>query len=496
MTDHRTVELEGISKAYDGVQALRDVSLGLTRGEIVGLIGANGAGKSTLSRVLAGAVAPDAGEVRINGVPLRLGAPRASLEAGIALVPQELQLVDTLSVAENVLLGHLPRRAGILNPRAAHRAAAGLLNRLGGTAAIEPDADIGSLSPVQQRLVTIARALSWRPQVLILDEPTAALPSDTASALLPGVRALAAEGVSVLYVSHRLAEVEMLSHRVIAMRNGAVVADRPASEISIDEMVSLVGGSERLPAAPSAAAIQQGVPVLTARGLTGPRVRDVDLDLRAGEILGVSGLQGSGRSELLRLLVGAQQPVAGTVDVLGRGRCHSVRHAASRGVGYIAEGRGLMTLRGMSVTSNLTVAALPKLTRLGPFISRKAEQVATTEMFGQLQIVGQPDEEIGTLSGGNQQKVFLGRWLLRHPQLMVFDEPTAGVDVGARAEFHALLRRLSEDGMAILLSSAEPEEVALVCTRAIVLVEGRVAEEFHRPLKADDLISASYSGRQ
>ncbi len=489
------VEIFGVSKSYGIVQALRDITLSFVRGEIVGMIGANGAGKSTLSRVLAGGVAPDAGEVHINGAPLRLGVPRASLEAGIAFVPQELQLVESLSVAENVMLGHLPRRAGILNPRTIERAAAALLSRLGGASEIAPSAEIGALSPVQQRLVTIARALSWRPHVLILDEPTAALPSDTASALLPGVQALAGEGVTVLYVSHRLSEIEALSHRVVAMRNGAVVADRQASEVSIDAMVSLIGGRERQPAAPSHAEIQDRAPVLTARGLSGVQVNDVDLDLRPGEILGVSGLQGSGRSELLRLLVGGQRPTAGSVDMLGGGPCRSVRNASSRGVGYIAEGRSRMTLKGMSVSSNLTVSALPKLTRLRLLISRKAEQAATAEMFETLQIVGRPNEEIGTLSGGNQQKVFLGRWLLRHPKVMVLDEPTAGVDVGARADFHALLRRLSEDGIAILISCAEPEEIALVCTRAIVLVEGRVAHEFHQPLRADHLVGASYSGR-
>jgi ribose transport system ATP-binding protein len=495
VTDTPAVEIVGASKAYGAVQALGDVHLTIRRGEIVGMIGANGAGKSTLSRVLAGAVAPDAGDVLIDGEPMRLGAPRAALDAGIALVPQELNLVDSLSVAENVMLGHMPGRRGFFRVREGGRAAAEVLSRLGGARHIDPGASIAELSPVEQRLVSIARGLSWSPKILILDEPTAALPTDTASALLPSIRGLADSGVTVLYVSHRLREIAELSDRVVAMRNGAVVADRPTAEISIGEMVTLVGGRESASDRRVLAVDSAEAPLLTARNLTGLRVHDVDLELRRGEILGISGLQGSGRSELLRLLVGVQRPTGGDVDVLGGGPCGSVRGAAARGVGYIAEGRASMTLPGMSVRSNLTVSALGAMTGVGRLISSRAERRATDEMFRDLQIVGRPDEEIGTLSGGNQQKVFLGRWLLRHPQLMIFDEPTAGVDVGARAEFHRLLGRLSEQGMGILMSSAEPEEIALVCTRAIVLVEGRVAHEFHQPLSAQELVGASYSGR-
>lgn len=487
----RMVDLE---KSFGAVKALAGVSISLSAGEIVGLIGANGAGKSTLMAVLAGTTMPDEGHIYLGGESARFGNPRAALAAGIALVPQELHLVESLSVAENVTLGHMPQRRGVLSQRLMQSVTREILVRLGGAEHISPSAKAGDLSPVEQRLVTIARALSWKPRILILDEPSASLPTDTAQSLLPTIRTLTAEGMGVFYVSHRLGEIKELANRVVAMRNGNVVADLSGPDISIDRMVALIGGRERSPVSTRSLSFARSDPSLSARGLYGSRIQNVDIDVFPGEIVGVSGLQGSGRSELFRLLTGVQKPTHGEIDVLGRGPCRSMEEASTRGVGYLAEGRRLMALPGMDVTSNMTISALPELSRLRSFVDRKAERTAAGEMFDRLQITGQPNQDIQTLSGGNQQKIFIGRWLLRHPRLLVLDEPTMGVDVGARAEFHTLLRTLADEGIAILLTSAEPEEIALVCTRAIVLVEGRIAHEFHQPLRADQLIGASYEG--
>ncbi|MHB2021549.1 MAG: sugar ABC transporter ATP-binding protein [Candidatus Xenobia bacterium] len=484
-----------LSKAFGGIRAVQDVSFELAPGTMVGLIGANGAGKSTLVQMLAGAIAPDSGEILVGGRRMGAGA-RSSRSAGIALVPQELNLVGDMSVAENVMLGQLPSARGICKRKAAAAGAKKAFDILGLGNSLDLRQPAHRLTSVDSRLVTLARALVQEPRVLILDEPTAALPSDTADALLSVLVRLIERGTTILYVSHRLSEIERVTSRVLAMRNGSLVADLDIEQAPRDRMVELIGGEVREAQEPSVPANLTDRPiVLSARGLCGSRVAGVDLTVRAGEIVGVAGLQGAGRSELLRLLAGVQQPTAGSIHVLGSDRCRSLRAASHRGLGYIAEGRQRMAFTGLDVMCNLTGAALE---RIGPgriLVSRKAERRKTAGLWERLSIRGDPEDKISSLSGGNQQKVFLGRWLLKGSRLLVLDEPTAGVDVSARADFHALLRELATQGAAVLFASSEPEEVALLCHRAIVLVEGRVAHEMSQPMDAASVVAASYIGR-
>jgi ABC-type sugar transport system ATPase subunit len=487
--------LENVSKHFGAVTALDDVTVEFGRGEVVGLIGANGAGKSTLMRVLAGATTPDPGRVLIEGEEVHFHVPRQALETGIARVPQELSLVLDQSVADNLLLGQLQSRGGVVKQRELRAEARKLLDRVG-LDTVSPGQTAGSLTPVQQRLVTIAQALARNPRLLVLDEPTAALPTETSAILFPIVRELAAGGTAVIYITHRLDEVKRLCERVVAMRDGRVAGTLTGDEIEIGRMVVLLGGKalEEEPP-PMARAHLEGRPVIKVRGLDGVRVHDVELEVHKGEILGVGGLYGAGRSELLRLIGGCQKPTAGDVEVLGASRPTSPRQAASRGVGYLAEGRGRMLFGDMSVCMNASIAILPRLSVGRTLIKHGKERSLVQSLAKDLQLKGEMDAEVTTLSGGNQQKVCLARWLLRESELLLLDEPTVGIDVHARAEIHRLLRDLAAKGTTVVVASAEPEELALLCDRVIVLVEGRLARELTSPFTADSVIAASYSGR-
>jgi ribose transport system ATP-binding protein len=339
-----------------------------------------------------------------------------------------------------------------------------------------------------------------QPKILILDEATAALASDTTDAFLPLLGKLAQRGWAIVYISHRLIEIQTVTKRVLAMRNGRIVADLPIAEASREKMVELVGGGteilELASAASSMAQRQQDErPIaLSASHLSGKLVADVDLEVRFGEIVGIAGLQGAGRSELLRLLCGLQQPSSGMIDVLGGGPCTNLRDATRRGVGYLAEGRGRMTFPNLDALSNLTVAALSTIGPRPGLVGKKREHSRTASLWSRLRIKGAPDTLIGNLSGGNQQRIFLGRWLLKDSRLLILDEPTAGVDVNSRDEFHSFLRELAVDGVAIILASAEPEEVAMLCNRVVILVAGRNAHEMSQPLDSAKVVAASYLG--
>jgi ABC-type sugar transport system ATPase subunit len=485
------VEVEGLVKSFGAVQALKGITARIRPGEVVGLIGANGAGKSSLVRALAGASRPDEGEIRVDGESVSFRSPRDAIAAGIVLDPQELSLVLTQSIAENVFIGALPARGGIVDRRSSRARARALLEEVG-LGHRDPSEPAASLTPVESRLVSIASALSKDPRLLILDEPSAALPVETAERLAPIIAGLARRGCSVIYISHRLGEVQAYCDRVLAMRDGLLAGELVGDEIQERRMVELVGGKaldEEPP--PSASDDRSGAVTVRASGLTGARVQDVDLEASAGEILGIGGLYGSGRSELLRLIGGMQAVAAGTVEVSGRPGPRSPRQARQARIGYLAEGRKRMIFPQMSVTANGTVALL---SRLNPFLLRiRRERALMQEMGEQVGLVGGLDAPISTLSGGNQQKVCLARWLLCDVELLLLDEPTVGVDVHARAEIHGLLRDLAAKGRTIIVASAEPEELALLCDRVVVLAEGRVNRELRAPLTPDAVVAASYA---
>ena len=491
------VELTHITKHFAAVRALEDVTLHVADGEVVGLIGANGAGKSTLMNVLAGVVRPDAGTIVIAGESHSSHSPRQALQAGIARVPQELTLVEDHSVAENVLLGGMPSRGGVLRGRRLHARARELLDRVT-LEDVRTDQMAGTLTPVQQRLVTIAQGLAKEPRVLVLDEPSAALPVETATVLKTIVRSLSAKGVAVIYISHRLEEIRELSDRVVAMRDGRIAGELRGDEIRVPAMVRLVGGGDlaerSLADSGIAGEVADRVAIIRARGLSGVRVSDVDLEVHKGEILGIGGLYGAGRSELLRLLGGLQKPTAGTIEVRGRAAPRSSPEASRSGIGYVAEGRARMILPTMSVKANASISHLAALSAGRSVIRPQREREAVTQLTNRVGLKGDLDSEIGTLSGGNQQKVFLARWLLGGSDILLLDEPSVGIDVHSRAEIHGLLLELAEQGTTIVMASAEPEELALLCHRVVVLVEGRKARELRRPFAAESVVAASYAG--
>jgi ABC-type sugar transport system ATPase subunit len=437
------LETVGIDKRYGAVHALKEVSVRVGPGEVVGLIGANGAGKSTLMKVLAGVVRPDAGRVCLDGEAVSFRTPHDALAAGIVIDPQELNLVDQQSVAENILLGELPTGAPWLVSFRRARSRARELLDLVGLEDVDPSVPAGALGPVQARLVSIARALAKGPRVLILDEPSAALPTETARSLEPIVRRIAGSGAAVIYVSHRFGEIESLCGRVLAMRDGAVAGELGPGEIAQRTMIGLVGGraAEREPEPMVADPTAERSTVIRARGLDGVRVKGLDLEVRRGEIVGIGGLHGSGRSELLRLLGGSQPPDGGEVEILGGPAVRSPAQAIRRGVGFIAEGRAKMIFPDLTITANSTISILRDLNRL--MLRPRRESRLAGEVLDRLNLVGARNQPMVALSGGNQQKVCLSRWMLRDVPLLLLDEPTVGIDVGARAEIHGLLRELA-----------------------------------------------------
>ncbi|MFJ9811879.1 sugar ABC transporter ATP-binding protein [Streptomyces sp. NPDC101158] len=471
--------MSGITKSFPGVRALDGVDLEVRPGEVHCLLGQNGAGKSTLIKVLAGAHQPDGGRITWRGEPVRLRSPSAAVRLGIATIYQELDLVEGLSVAENVHLGHEPTTAGfVVRTRTARAITAALLARLGHPE-IDPGRLVGELSAAQRQVVSMARALSHDVRLIVMDEPSAALDPDEVANLFRIVEALTADGVAVVYISHRLEEIRTIGDRVTVLKDGrAVAGGLPAADTPTREIVALMTGRDVpyvFPERPGEAPLT--APVLQVQGLcrTG-EFAALDLEVRPGEIVGLAGLVGSGRSEVLETIYGARRPTAGRVVVDGRPlRPGSVRAAVRAGLGLAPEERkaqGLLMLE--SVTRNVSVSSLARLSRAG-WIDRRAELAAARAATRELSLrPDRPEARIRTLSGGNQQKAVLARWLLRGCRVLLLDEPTRGVDVGARAELYAVIRRLADEGLAVLLVSSEVPEVLGLADRVLVLREGRV----------------------
>ncbi|MFF0739986.1 sugar ABC transporter ATP-binding protein [Streptomyces sp. NPDC004111] len=474
--------MSGITKSFPGVRALDGVDLEVLPGEVHCLLGQNGAGKSTLIKVLAGAHQPDDGRITWSGEDVRLKSPIAAMRLGIATIYQELDLVEGLSVAENVFLGHEPTTAGfVVRGRAARAEASALLARLGHPE-IGAGRLVGSLSAAQQQIVSMARALSHDVRLIVMDEPSAALDPDEVDNLFRIVAALTADGVAVVYISHRLEEIRRIGDRVTVIKDGrAVAVGLPARDTPTRDIVAMMTGRnvEYVFPEPRDPEPRDDTrpPVLRVEGLCrSGEFEPLDLDVRAGEIVGLAGLVGSGRSEILETIYGARRPTAGEVAVDGvRLRTGSVRAAVRAGIGLAPEERkaqGLLMLE--SVTRNVSVSSLSRFSR-GGWVDRRAErreaQLATRELSLR---PDNPDARIRTLSGGNQQKAVLARWLLRGCRVLLLDEPTRGVDVGARAELYAVIRRLADEGLAVLLVSSEVPEVLGLADRVLVLREGRI----------------------
>ncbi|MFF4978803.1 sugar ABC transporter ATP-binding protein [Streptomyces sp. NPDC001046] len=473
------LSMSGITKSFPGVRALDGVDLDVLAGEVHCLLGQNGAGKSTLIKVLAGAHQPDTGAIRWRGEEVTLRSPIAAMRLGIATIYQELDLVEHLSVAENVHLGHEPTAAGfVVRGRVAKESTAALLKRLG-HGEIDPARLVGDLSAAQQQIVSMARALSHDVRLIVMDEPSAALDPDEVDNLFRIVGDLTAAGVAVVYISHRLEEIRRIGDRVTVLKDGRAVANGlPAKSTPTREVVALMTGRNveyvfpDRPVSPPTAE-----PVLKVRGLSRQgEFETLDLEVRPGEIVGLAGLVGSGRSEILETVYGARRPTTGQVLVDGRAlKPGSVRAAVRAGLGLAPEERKAQALLMLeSVTRNVSVSSMSRFSR-GGWIDRGAELGAARAATRELSLrPDNPSVPVRTLSGGNQQKAVLARWLLRGCKVLLLDEPTRGVDVGARAELYAVVRRLADEGLAVLLVSSEVPEVLGLADRVLVLREGRV----------------------
>jgi len=470
------LEVSRISKSFPGVVALEEVSLHLKHGTVHALMGENGAGKSTLMKIVAGVCTPDSGELRLEGRALRLESPRQALEHGIAMIHQELNLLPTMSVAENIWIRREPLNAlRLIRHRELNRRARALLERLGMD--LDPQAQLRTLPLAARQMVEIARALTYDSRLLIMDEPTSSLTEREAERLFAVIRDLRSRGVGIFYVTHRIEELFELADEISVLRDGRHIATDTPRNLSRDAIIRMMVGRElALPAA--AAPAPAGPVVLSAHGLAvAGEFHDVSFELHAGEILGVAGLVGSGRSKLAETLFGLVAPSAGEIRIGGSAvRLDSPAAAICRGVGFVTEDRKETgCFSGLSVLENLEISALSRdFLRLG-FVRSGAARQACGRMASALKVKMRGlSERIDNLSGGNQQKVLLGRWLLLEPKILILDEPTRGVDVGAKAEIHQLIARLVAEGTAVLMISSEMPEIRAMSHRVMVMHEGRV----------------------
>jgi ribose transport system ATP-binding protein len=479
------LEARHITKRFAGVRALHDVSIAVDRGEVLAVVGENGAGKSTLMKIVAGVQSPDEGQLFIDGQEVRFTSVAQALNQGISLIHQELNLADKLSIAANLFLGREPTRFGLIDQRAMDAESRKYLAMVGLDES--PQTIIGTLSIGRQQLVEIAKALSTNARLIIMDEPTSSLSEHESQRLFEVVRELRGKGVSILYISHRLHEVEQLADRVVVLRDGQFSGELSREENQRKNMVRLMIGREvsrfyhRTPHHP-------GAEVLSVHGLRTPTFPQhaLDFSIRAGEVVGLAGLVGAGRSELLTTLFGVTPAVAGTMQI---GSLHrppqTSREAIAAGIMLAPEDRrrtGLVV--PMSVKRNLSLASLRRDQRRGPlrgFLNPAAENRVSADMIDRMRIKAANDRmAVRYLSGGNQQKVVLGKWLCLAPKLLLLDEPTRGIDVGAKEEIYKLMDHLAGQGVAILFASSEMEEIIGLSDRAIVMHEGRLAGELSR----------------
>ncbi|GAA2686195.1 MULTISPECIES: sugar ABC transporter ATP-binding protein [Actinosynnema] len=490
------VEVRAVSKSFGAVAAVRDCSFPLHAGEAHALVGENGAGKSTVVNILAGVHRPDSGALLVDGAETAFGSPADAKAAGIAVIHQEPTLFPDLTVAENIAVGAHPLRRFRRVDRAAMRAQArALFERLG--VRLDPDRPAKGLSIADQQLVEIAKALAGSARVLVMDEPTAALSAIEAERLFSVVRALQADGAAILFISHRFEEITALCQRVTVLRDGAHVSTDPITEVTEDDLVRRMVGRE-LDALFPKQAVTPGEVVLSVRGLTRAGVfADVDLDVRAGEIVALAGLVGAGRSEIVQAVFGVDRRDRGSVRVDGREvRPNSPRAAMAAGMALVPEDRrqqGLLV--ELSVQRNITLPRSRELARWG-VLTGGAEHREALRWTERLRAkYGRLTDPVGTLSGGNQQKVVLAKWLATKPKVLIVDEPTRGIDVGTKAEVHRLLSALAAEGVAIVMVSSELPEVLGMADRVLVVREGRLVAEIPRERADERSVVAAAMGR-
>jgi len=498
-TGRKLLALRGVSKAFPGVQALADVSLELDAGEVVGLVGENGAGKSTLIKILGGIYTPDSGQILIDGRVVRIHSVRDAHRAGVSIIHQELNLADNLSIAENIFLGRQPFRAGwlgITHRRELYRRSAALLERV--QLAVSPRVPVGWLSIGQKQLVEVAKALSLDARIVVFDEPTSSLSAREAEHLFEVIDRLRAEGVGIIYITHRLREVARLADRVVVLRDGKRVGELARGEFDHGRMVMMMVGRDVKQYYQVARHAQRPRAALEVRQLVYRRgTRPVSFTVQCGEIVGFAGLVGAGRTELARALFGVDPILAGSVRILGREvQINNPVQAIRQGLFLVPEERKTQGLvLEMPVAANISMACLSRLAPCG-LMNRRAERELAGRQAQALSI--RPcrlDRPVREYSGGNQQKIVLAKWLTMQPRVLILDEPTRGIDVGAKSEIYALISRLAEQGVGIMMISSEMEEIIALADRVIVMREGRITGEFTGPaITEQEIMKAALEG--
>ena len=472
------VEMVGIDKTFPGVHALKAARFELQAGEVHALMGENGAGKSTLMKILAGVYSRDGGEIRLDGQPVAVTSPRQAQDLGIGIIHQELSLMRDLTAAQNIFIGREPRSFGglLLDENKLNADTAAIFTSM--NLNLDPRVPVETLTIAKQQMVEIAKALSYRSRVLIMDEPTAALNDAEINELFAIINRLKAEGVGVVYISHKMDEIKRISDRVTVMRDGEYVGTVPAAETPIETIISMMVGRTLTNEIATAPAGSDAPVALAVKGLSrGKDIRDVSFDVRRGEILGLAGLMGAGRTEVARAIFGADPIEAGEIQVDGqRVSIRSPKDAVRAGIGYLSEDRkhfGLVT--GLDVRNNIAMASLERFTAPGGLLREGKMHEAAQKFIRQLSIKTPSDtQETRLLSGGNQQKVVMAKWLLRDCPILIFDEPTRGIDVGAKSEIYKLLNGLAAQGRAIIVISSELPEILRLSHRIAVMCEGRL----------------------
>lgn len=473
------LEMERIQKFFPGVHALDDARLDLYAGEVLALVGENGAGKSTLMKVLTGVYSKDGGEIRFQGRPVNIQNTRDSQALGISIIHQELNLMPDLTVAENIYIGREPMKGFRLDKRRQNADAQKLLNALG--LRMNPGVTVKSLSVAKQQMVEIAKALSYpNTKVLIMDEPSAALSEAEIEELFVFIRELKKKGIGVIYISHRMQELKVIADRVTVMRDGQYVGTRPMDQVTMDEIVSMMVGRVIYEQPKETSQVPSDAPVvLEARNLSSPAVKDVSFVLRRGEILGFAGLMGAGRTETMRLVCGADPKDGGTVLVGEKVvEIKTPEDGVKAGIGYLSEDRKRYGLcLGLSVADNIALPSLKRFTK-GFVVQKKPLHEQAMHYRKQINIkTPGVTSQVVSLSGGNQQKVVLAKWLLKNCDILIFDEPTRGIDVGAKNEIYKLMNRLVSEGKSIIMISSELPELLRLSDRIAVMCEGRITGE-------------------
>ncbi|QDV51878.1 sugar ABC transporter ATP-binding protein [Gimesia fumaroli] len=491
------LEVQKITKQFPGVKALSQVSLTLGHGEVLAVIGENGAGKSTLMKILAGVQPPDSGNLLIDGKRISNSNVEDALDCGIALIHQELNLCENLDIAANIFLGREPNSAGVIRQKQTYLESEKLLKRVGLN--VSPHTLVGNLTVGQQQMVEIAKALSINARILIMDEPTSSLSLHESEALFSVIRELKAQGVSIIYISHRLGEVNDLADRVVVLRDGENAGDLDRDSISHEQMVQLMVGrnvSQFFTHTPH----QPGEVILEVKDLRTPvnPTHEINFSLKKNEIVGIAGLVGAGRTELMQVLFGIDAPQGGAIFVNGQEtRIHSPRDAIQAGLALVPEDRKLQGLvLEMAVRENMSLASLSRDRKLLGMINFSKERDISEEMIAAMKIKTPSDHQIVQfLSGGNQQKVVLGKWLAMKPKVLLLDEPTRGVDVGAKEEIYNLMNELASTGMAVLFVSSDLEEIRGISDRVLVMHEGRLTGELSRDKLSEEAIMQLATGQ-